>query len=180
MITYHTLALLLKQYPNTPNLLIEAYLLHRSGNPSVVNSHFRKILEGIGFNYHKRGYSPKEIAYRCKANDWGTHSCIVCGKEVNKFLSFEEGFSSFCGIKCSHGHPIVKAKRAKTCMERYGAANPFGSEQIKNKIKKDTMERYGTEFYQQTDEFKEKWQATYVSKSTEDLMLWQQVYFMVK
>lgn len=48
----------------------------------------------------------------------------------------------------THGQPFDEARLARaknTCLERYGATNPFKAEQVKAKIKKTNLKKYGVE-----------------------------------
>lgn len=80
-----------------------------------------------------------------------------------------------CSYKCLTNSPEIKAKREKTCIERYGTTNPSHSQVVKDKIAKKTaanaetslvkrkqtnLERYGVEFHFQSEEFKIKAQQT--------------------
>lgn len=57
---------------NTPEIqlrLVTAFHELRFGNPSVVNAAFRRIFEEFEFDYHKKGYSPKEITWRIENDE---------------------------------------------------------------------------------------------------------------
>ena len=171
---YQPLHTLLEQHPQVKDQLAQIYFEHRTGNPSVVNKHFRNLLESFGFNYHKQGYSPKEIAYRIQYNDWSYHYCRTCGKEVDKFDSFENGFQHHCNAKCSGLDPNTLAVRKQTCLEKYGVDNSSKSTQAREKTKETWLEKYGVECYQQTKEFSDKWKSTYANKTEDELAVWQQ------
>lgn len=54
----------------------------------------------------------------------------------------------------------MKEKIKETCVERYGADNPFSSKEIREKIKETILERYGVEYPTKTKEVQEKIKGT--------------------
>jgi hypothetical protein len=59
---------------------------------------------------------------------------------------------------------MIKEKRIKTNIERFGVENTFQSDEKKRKIKNTNYERYGDEYYIKTDEFREKSEKTCIEK----------------
>jgi cell pole-organizing protein PopZ len=161
------LHILLSQNSNLSNQLVQTYLSNRIGNPSVVNMKFRQILESAGFNYHKQGYSPKEIAYRIQNNDWGYHYCHSCGKEISKFHSFETGFTRHCCAKCCAKNPATYEERKKFNQKKYGVDNVFQSKVVKKKMADTCQKKYAANRYQQTAEFSAKMTATAAKRTKE-------------
>ncbi len=47
---------------------------------------------------------------------------------------------------------------------KYGVDNPFKLEEVKEKIKKHNLKKWGTEYYQSTDDFKNKFKETCLDK----------------
>lgn len=100
----------------------------------------------------------------------GDGVCPVDGNET-KFLGIVNGYKKHCCNKCAQLDPEVKARKAQTCIEKFGAENAFASEYGKQKIKETCLERYGVESSLQLDRVR---QATYESirdKSTKDKIL---------
>jgi hypothetical protein len=128
---------------------------------------FRQILESAGFNYHKQGYSPKEIAYRIQNNDWGYHYCHSCGKEISKFHSFETGFTRHCCAKCCGKNPATYEERKKFNQKKYGVDNVFQSTVVKKKMTDTFQKKYAVDRYQQTAEFSAKMTATAAKRTNE-------------
>jgi len=75
--------------------------------------------------------------------------CITCGKLLlrNKM---------YCDAHCQNTGPYitpfknaqspeVKARRHKTCIEKYGCVSPFGNKEVQGKSKKTNKEKYGAE-----------------------------------
>ena len=71
--------------------------------------------------------------------------CPVCGKET-KFFSFGKGYNSHCSYKCTQQDIDVRTKYEDTCLELYGAKNPYQSEICKEKARKTHKERTGYEY----------------------------------
>lgn len=60
------------------------------------------------------------------------------------------------GVKYSAYLPETIQKRKATCLERYGAENPFASSEIKEKIAQINTEKYGVPYSQQNPYVREK------------------------
>lgn len=58
----------------------------------------------------------------------------------------------------------IKQKKKDSCMERFGAENPFASDQIKKKKKESCLQRYGVDHYAKTAEFKENYTKLMLEK----------------
>ena len=56
--------------------------------------------------------------------------------------------------------PGVAEKQASTNKQRYGCANPFANEDIKQKIMDTNIKKYGVAYYTQTEEYLKKKRAT--------------------
>jgi hypothetical protein len=113
------------QNPQIHQLLIDTFHLSPKRAPPTINSDFRKIFESFGFDYHKKGYSPKEITWRIEHNDFLDHICIVCGKLHNRFMGYKNGFARCCCNKCAKNDPETFRKRKETCLIQYGVENTF-------------------------------------------------------
>jgi len=165
--SFQELQLFLSQNPDLRNQLVQTYLSTRTGNPSVTNMKFRQLLETAGFNYHKQGYSPKEIAYRIQNNDWGYHYCHSCGKEISSFHSFETGFTRHCCAKCCGKNPATYEERKKFNQKNYGVDNVFQAAVVKKKMADTCQKKYAANRYQQTAEFSAKMTATAAKRTKE-------------
>jgi len=165
--SFQELQLFLSQNPDLSNQLVQTYLSTRTGNPSVTNMKFRQLLETAGFNYHKQGYSPKEIAYRIQNNDWGYHYCHSCGKEISSFHSFETGFTRHCCAKCCGKNPATYEERKKFNQKNYGVDNVFQAAVVKKKMADTCQKKYAADRYQQTAEFSAKMTATAAKRTKE-------------
>ena len=95
--------------------------------------------------------SPRQMY--CK-DDYG--ECPICGKKV-KIKDYYVGVQC-CSRRCS------KLKTQQTNIERYGSANVFASDEIKERIKHTMIERYGVDYYTKTDEFKEQFKQTMLDR----------------
>lgn len=89
----------------------------------------------------------------------GPETCDYCKKE---FMPKFKG-AKVCSLRCSgklSQKEDSKEKRKKTNLKRYGAENPFASEEIKEKIKSDIFEKHGVEYTAQLDSTKKKIEET--------------------
>jgi len=98
--------------------------------------------------------------------------CDICNKPT-KFITFQEGYRTYCSIKCvglsenrmnkientnlkRYGtkHFNNTKKRKKTNLEKYGVDHVFQSESIKQKINQSKLEEYGNEKYNNREKCK--------------------------
>ena len=142
--------------PGLAGSLVSAFESHRNGNPSVINKHFRVLLEAAGVNYHKQGYSPKEIYYRIIHNDWGDHNCEICGKPINVFRKLEDGFTRFCSAKHAAIAESTKKARKNTVQELYGVDNVWHNSEVQLKAKSALRAKYGVDHPLQSCELHNK------------------------
>ena len=71
--------------------------------------------------------------------------CPVCNKPT-RFLGLTKGgYNKHCSVRCSSLDPKVQDKFKATCLLKYGAENPYASEQIKEKMKQKYIERFGVD-----------------------------------
>ena len=77
--------------------------------------------------------------------------CKVCGNPA-KFYSKNNGFSSYCCVKCAASSVETREKYKQTCFKKYGVKNWFASKECKNKLK----EKYGVEHGLQSRKIWEK------------------------
>lgn len=101
------------------------------------------------------------------------HKCEVCGRPT-KFLDMTRGYAKCCSTQCSHNNPLIRDrvkstllnrygsisynnrnKAQQTCLERYGVANPYQSEEVKQKLKNIYNSRYGVDYPSQSKSVQE-------------------------
>ena len=85
--------------------------------------------------------------------------CIVCGSPV-KFINIKEGYRNYCSYKCVYKSDVIKEKRSRTNLERWGFRNAFQNKELQEKFKQTCLERYGGENISQINEIKEKKKQT--------------------
>jgi hypothetical protein len=92
--------------------------------------------------------------------------CKNCSNAL-KFRGYKDGYGLFCSTKCANTSNVDKIKQ--THINRYG--KPWiGSKICREHQAKLNLQKYGTEIYQQTNEFKQKLQDTWINKDKEALM----------
>lgn len=89
--------------------------------------------------------------------------CPTCGKET-KFQGIRLGYLQHCSYKCNVNDPNTIKKREETCMIKYGAKNPYQSEEIKEKIKQKMLDKTGYEYNLQNPETIQKAKQTKLEK----------------
>ena len=97
--------------------------------------------------------------------------CDTCGKRferrgsMTRFLSRK---THACSDECkSVSHKpggVVEKIRSKTCIEKYGAKNPFASEICKTKIRKTLTKNYGVEHPSHSNEIRKKTKETMLER----------------
>lgn len=78
--------------------------------------------------------------------------CPICGTRC-KFKTFNEGYHTYCSVKCMNNDPIIQNKMRETSIKHFGVPHPAQSNLIKDKIRLTTFETYGVEHYSQTNNF---------------------------
>ena len=109
--------------------------------------------------------------------------CKECGKPV-KFINWKKGYSEFCCNKCVNLSKIVKERRIKTniekygenykevlykksvdCVrEKYGVENVFESDEIKEKIRESNRKKLGVDYPMQSKDVRNKSKKTCLDK----------------
>lgn len=73
-----------------------------------------------------------------------------------------------CSLECKkdahRNGGVIERQRAVTCIERYGAENPFAAESCKSKMRTTWKEKYGTEHARSSDVVKDKVKATMIER----------------
>lgn len=104
--------------------------------------------------------------------------CKECDKQIKFGRSITEGYNTYCSLQCSgkseerkqssintfmskYGVPYCNSeesieKRNETNLVKYGCENPFGNQDIKNKICETKLRIYGFTSATKNDEIKEK------------------------
>lgn len=80
--------------------------------------------------------------------------CSHCNLQHCIWKQKTRDYSLFCSKDCSRKSGIEFAKRASTCIDRYGYANPRKSEIVKHKIKKTMTIQFGVDNYFKSSVFK--------------------------
>lgn len=93
----------------------------------------------------------------------GPRNCNYCGKEYFPKSSISKVCSFECSGKSAQNEKS-QGKRAKTNIERYGAENPFASEEIKARIKDINIEKYGVEYPTQDKNVRKRTEETNFKK----------------
>lgn len=74
-----------------------------------------------------------------------------------KFKRFEFGYGDDCGnVNCGIRKKIIKEKRARTNLEKYGVENPFSNKDVQERIRKTNLEKYGVENPSSAESIKRK------------------------
>jgi hypothetical protein len=97
----------------------------------------------------------------------GKQKYCYCG-EKTEFINLNEGFQTYCSLKCVANSPEVREKTKQTCFERFGEDNPNKNEKVKEKMKQTNLDRHGVDNYSKTKEFKEKYKQTCLDKFGEE------------
>lgn len=133
-----------------------AWVHNRSHNYDLSHLEGDTLQEKIYLLYHERSY------------------CKICGKP-NKFLGWGMGYTTVCSGECKKEldrrnlaekaiprvqSPEVRAKRKKTCLEKYGVDNPFKNKAIQQKIHETNIEKFGVAHPAQNKEVVKKMEAT--------------------
>lgn len=133
-----------------------AWIHNRSHNYDLSHLEGDTLQEKIYLLYHERSY------------------CRICGKP-NKFQSWNMGYTTVCSRECKREldrrnlaekavprvqSPEVRAKRKKTCLEKYGVDNPFKNKAIQQKIYETNIEKFGVAHPAQNEEVRKKMEAT--------------------
>lgn len=131
---------------------------------------------GAVFRRIKRDYpelcSEIEKSYpgRCwteKLYRWAHPECIdvckMCGRGL-RYWDWENGFRTYCSIKCKKTDPEIQSKTKNTCILKYGVDNPNKSEHIREKTKQTCLSKYGVENPMKADEIKEKQSNTVIKR----------------
>ena len=117
----------------------------------------------------KYGYTLAELCYRIRNNiDLDKiFKCKYCGNIIK--LKSRRGFSKFCSRSCGFKWyansnnvlnvsqlKFIKEKKEKTNIKNWGCKNVFQNTIIKNKSKNTLKQLYGTEFYSQSNDYKDR------------------------
>lgn len=82
-------------------------------------------------------------------------TCKLCENPVT-FLSFKDGYRTYCNSGCIYKDLEPKEKRKKTNQDRYGGNAPLSSKVILNKCKNTLNNRYGVDNVSKLDDVKNK------------------------
>lgn len=89
--------------------------------------------------------------------------CKVCGNRCY-FLSFREGYRTYCSNKCCGSDPDFKSKKEQIYLKKYNVKNPSQLEEVKTKKKNTCLNNYGVENPSQSDTIKDKKKTTCLNR----------------
>lgn len=98
------------------------------------------------------------------------YQCDICSKiyenrDKRPYITKCDNIcSSQCRKEANKPDGIISIKRKATCLEKFGAENPFASEACKDKMRKTLLKNYGVEYSHQIEAVKEKTKATWLEK----------------
>lgn len=144
----------------------ELYLLcKRKGNTycneKIFSLHFSQFyLEILNLHFPK-DFKFSQKLYHYFNNDYNLSLgiCPICGNRCH-YKNLNEGYHTYCSLRCRSNDVNLKEKERKTCIEKYGVDNIFKSKEFKEKLKHHNIEKYGCEHFVQSNEFKEKSKET--------------------
>ncbi len=82
----------------------------------------------------------------CIDNELLNRPYCYCGNET-KYISYTKGYTIRCSRKCMYNDELVKEKRKRTNIEKYGVSSFTKTKEYIEKTKKTNIEKYGVEFY---------------------------------
>lgn len=85
--------------------------------------------------------------------------CLTCKAPVKWDKSYKK-YPSYCSNKCTANSSLIKEKKKKTSLEKYGNICSFQNEQIIKQIEQNNLERYGVVHASQRTDVKEKKKKT--------------------
>src|SRR5574343_485358 len=77
-------------------------------------------------------------------NKMDTPPICCCGSKL-KFRSISLGYRKYCSVKCLSNDELIKAKRTKTNIDKYGFENPMQNTLVKSKLSSVVFEKYGVD-----------------------------------
>jgi G:T-mismatch repair DNA endonuclease (very short patch repair protein) len=83
-----------------------------------------------------------------------------CGNSL-KFIVWCKGYRDYCSRKCRANSIVVKNKKDKTCISKYGVSNISQLDSIKQKKKQTLFKNFGVEYSWQLPQFREGMQLKY-------------------
>ena len=99
---------------------------------------------GLHLSFSHKEVNKQEYYDKYMKSDHNEGICIVCGKST-KYKGGLNGYRRTCSVSCGQKHPDTRQKMSNTNLERYGATNPYGSKEIRDRIKVQNLEKYGVE-----------------------------------
>lgn len=96
----------------------------------------------LSYHIQSQHQTTPENYYRQFYLKEGEDLCENCGKPLT-FMKLTRPYNKTCSRKCFGKNNLTRERRNKTNLEKFGAKNPFASEQVKQQIKDTLTERYG-------------------------------------
>lgn len=78
----------------------------------------------------------------CILNNIDYATKCYCGEKIRFKRTGVKGYQPFCSLSCANNSTLVRAKRLKTNIIKYGGASPACSEIVKRKIKETNIKKY--------------------------------------
>ena len=124
--------------------------LFKYTNPNYIRTHLPEFYKEVS---KINGQSWSEKLYIYYYGEPG--GCPECGARP-KYVNFTIGFREFCSQKCARASKLVKERRKKTNLDRYGVSAPAKLESVREKMKETNLVRYGVEHALQNDDIKRR------------------------
>lgn len=105
-----------------------------------------------------------EIFFRIKNHIEIKPVCKVCGKPVKFQKGGGLGYSVYCSGSCAAKDPDLIERKKKKCLEKYGTEWYSQTQDYRDKCKSTCQERYGVSSYTKLNECKEKIANTNLEK----------------
>ena len=105
-----------------------------------------------------------EIFFRIKNHIETKPVCKVCGKPVKFQKGGGLGYSVYCSGSCAAKDPDLIERKKKKCLEKYGTEWYSQTQDYRDKCKFTCQERYGVSSYTKLNECKEKIANTNLEK----------------
>jgi very-short-patch-repair endonuclease len=89
--------------------------------------------------------------------------CKSCKTKIPKFSGLASGYLDYCSSKCSNSSELVRKKKEKSYISKYGVDNPSKSKEVIEKIQKTFEKKYGANPFS-IKEFQDKIKETNINK----------------
>jgi len=104
----------------------------------------------------------KQRMWHIEHNRYSLPVCL-CGT-VLKWNAKDKTYRRYCSSKCANNDPLVKEKREKTCLAKYGHKTNLSADSNKQKQKQTLLDKYGVDNFAKTKQFKEQYVSTCIER----------------